>query len=42
MDKGYSDQKLAKIVPKKGVDGVKQLKKVAALIKRLPLSTDCL
>jgi NAD+ synthase len=42
MDKGYSDEKLAEIVPKKGVDGVKQLIKVAALIKRLPLSVDSL
>lgn len=38
MDKGYSDEKLVEIVPKKGVDGIKQLKKVAALVKRLPLS----
>ena len=38
MDKGYSDEKLVEIVPKKGVDGIKQIKKVAALVKRLPLS----
>ena len=42
MDKGYSDEKLVEIVPKKGVDGIKQLKKVAALIKSLPLSVDSL
>jgi len=42
MDKGYSDEKLVEIVPKKGVDGIKQLKNVAALIKRLPLSIDSL
>ena len=40
MEKGYSDEKLAEIVPKKGVESVIQLKKVAALIKRLPLSVD--
>jgi hypothetical protein len=42
MDKGYSDEKLVEIVPKKGVDGIKKLKNVAALIKRLPLSIDSL
>jgi len=42
MDKGYSDEKLTEIVRKKGVDSVKQLKKVAALIKKLPLSVDSL
>jgi NH3-dependent NAD+ synthetase len=42
MDMGYPDEKLAEIVPKKGVDGIKQLKNVAALIKRLPLSLDSL
>jgi hypothetical protein len=42
MDKGFSDEKLAEIVPKKGVEGIKQLKKVSALIKRLPLSVDSL
>jgi NH3-dependent NAD+ synthetase len=31
MDKGYSDEKLAEIVPKKGVDGIKQLKKCCRL-----------
>jgi hypothetical protein len=38
MDKGYSDEKLAKIVPRKGVDSIKQLKKVASLVRKLPLS----
>lgn len=40
MDKGYTDEKLSEIVPKKGVDSVKQLRKIADLIKKLPLSVD--
>ena len=38
MDKGYTDEKLSEIVPKKGVDSIKQLKKVADLVRKLPLS----
>ena len=40
MEKGYSDEKLTEIVPKKGIDSIKQLKKVAGLVKRLPLSIE--
>lgn len=40
MDKGYTDKQLAEIVPRRGVDSIKQLKRVSALIKRLPLSLD--
>ena len=40
MDKGYTDEQLAEIVPRKGVEGIKQLKRVSAFIKRLPLSLD--
>ena len=40
MDKGYTDEQLAEIVPRKGVDGIKQLRRVSAFIKRLPLSLD--
>lgn len=39
MGKGYPDEKLAEIVPKKGVDSIKQLRKVADLIRKLPLCT---
>lgn len=38
MDKGYTDEKLTETVPKKGVDSIKQLIKIADLIRRLPLS----
>lgn len=40
MDKGYTDEQLAEIVPRKGVDGINQLKRVSAMIKSLPLSLD--
>lgn len=40
MDKGYTDEKLTEIVPKKGVASVKQLRKVADLIRKFPLSID--
>jgi NAD+ synthase len=42
MDKDYPDEKLAEIVLKKGVDSIKQLKKVGNLVKKLPLSIDSL
>ena len=40
MNQGYTDEQLAEIVPSKGVDGIKQLKRLSAFIKKLPLSLD--
>jgi len=40
IDKGYLAEKLAEIVPKKGVESIKQLKRVADLVEKLPLSMD--
>ena len=40
MDKGYTEKQLAGMVPRRGVDSIRQLKRVSALIKRLPLSMD--
>jgi NAD+ synthase len=38
IDKGYPAEKLAEIVPEKGVDSIKQLISVADLVKKLPQS----
>lgn len=40
MEKNYPDEKLKEIVPKNGVESVKQLKRVADLIRKFPLSMD--
>ena len=40
IDKGYPAEKLAEIAPEKGVESIKQLKRVADLVKKLPLSMD--
>lgn len=40
MNKGYSDEKLTEIVPKKGVESIRHCIRVADLIKKLPLSLD--
>ena len=37
MEKGYSDRQLMEIVPLKGVESVRQLKKVGEFVKELPL-----
>jgi NAD+ synthase len=38
IDKGYPAEKLAEIVPEKGVETIKQLKRVADLVEKLPLT----
>jgi NAD+ synthase len=40
MDKGYPDEKLAEIVPEKGVKSIKRLRKLAGRVRKLPLSLD--
>ncbi|MCJ7519620.1 MAG: NAD(+) synthase [Anaerolineaceae bacterium] len=40
IDKGYPIDKLTEIIPKKGVESIIQLKRVADLVKKLPLSID--
>ena len=40
IEKGYSNKQLAEIVPEKGVESVKQLRRIADFIKSLPLSID--
>ncbi len=40
IDKGYPADVLARIVPEKGVESIKQLRKVADLMKKFPLSID--
>lgn len=40
MNKNYTDEQLTEIAPKKGIDSVRQLTKVADLIRKFPLSLE--